>query len=135
MGQEITVYPNLIAAGNDCGLAIADDQVGDSLSIALDEEPDSPIEWVLLVDVQTDEGRYRLGRIITTPPVGGANPPSRIVGFAGCPGAKHWYVLAVPGNGNAFVAWQGRKAFLALATSRQGIVNFGVVTNNPGPAF
>lgn len=67
--------------------------VGDSLSIALSQLGTSTAVWTLDVDVQTKQGRIRLGSLVTTAPSAG-DPPARIVGFASCPGATGWMVSA-----------------------------------------
>lgn len=133
MGHRITVDSSGVGVGNDCGIAIKDNDVGDALSVALSEDPASPIIWKLLVDVQTYEGRFRLGIITTTAPAGNANPPSRVVGFGQCPGAIAWYVLAIPSNSSQFPTFIGSTATLHLATSRQATAVPGVITNVVGP--
>lgn len=46
--------------------------------------------WRVDVDVQTPDGRFRLGSVETVPSV--ASPPkARIVAMAYCPGALYWY--------------------------------------------
>jgi hypothetical protein len=70
------------------------DVKGEAIAIALSEnDPAALTRWLLLVWVQLPQGEYFLGAITTnTAVVDGA--PSRIVGFASCPGAMGWKVRA-----------------------------------------
>jgi hypothetical protein len=83
------------------------DCIGESIAIGLSEnDPSANTTWLLLVEVQTPQGKFFLGGLTTnTAAVDGA--ASRIVGFASCPGAIGWTVRAR----NAFPA--GNFAFNA----------------------
>ena len=67
---------------------------GEGIAIALVENnPEAGTLWLILVDVQTAQGKYFLGGFTTnTAAIDGS--PSRIVGFASCPGAIGWVVRA-----------------------------------------
>lgn len=67
-------------------------QVGDSLSIELAEDPRSTSSWRVAVDVQTDQGRFSLGRFATIPPSPAGFPSARVVATATVPGAAQWFV-------------------------------------------
>jgi hypothetical protein len=73
-------------------------RIGDVLSIHLSQEADSAAVWTLTVFVQVAQGEFILGLpIVTNPPspaAGTGDPPARTVGFAFCPGAIGWKVLA-----------------------------------------
>lgn len=120
---------------NDLSLAIEDGKFGDTLSIELSEDPQSQLFWRVLVDVQTDEGRYRVGQFLTTAPFGRVNPGSRVVGFAACPGARRWYVSIFAANLNIFPNLTGTRAELYLSTSFFPPSTPGVVVNNPGASI
>lgn len=91
------------ASGTDVTLSEASENIGDTLSVALAQDGASPNAWVLDIDVQLSQGRYRLGTL-NPPAPGGLEPASRIVGFATCPGARGWWVTArCPATGE--VAW------------------------------
>jgi hypothetical protein len=70
------------------------DVVGEAIAIGLSEnDPAAATRWLLLVYVQLAQGEFFLGGFTTnTAAVDGA--PSRIVGFASCPGATGWKVRA-----------------------------------------
>ncbi len=70
------------------------DIAAESIAIALVENnPSAGTLWLILVDVQLAQGKYFLGGFTTnTAAVDGS--PSRIVGFASCPGAIGWIVRA-----------------------------------------
>lgn len=71
-----------------------------SLSIRLDDDERTAdgslvtdTVWRLRIEAQTSSGRAAVGALRTLSMDDGS-PPSRFVGFAGCPGAVRWYVLA-----------------------------------------
>jgi hypothetical protein len=79
---------------NDLTLEKRLDGIGASLSIALSQAGDSAAVWTFVIYVQYhSQGNVQLGRFSALPPTAG-DPPSRIVGFANCPGAKGWAVQA-----------------------------------------
>ena len=70
-------------------------RIGDTLSIHLSQQSDSPNEWTLEVWVQIAQGMFMLGPAFVVPsPATGGDPPSRTVGFASCPGTIGWKVIA-----------------------------------------
>lgn len=70
-------------------------RIGDVLSIHLSQKADSIATWNLQVWVQVAQGYFLLGPTIVPPSPGtGGDPPARVVGFAACPGAIGWKVLA-----------------------------------------
>jgi hypothetical protein len=80
---------------------------GEAIAIGLsDNDPSAGTTWLLLVYVQTTQGKFFLGGLTTnTALVDGA--ASRIVAFASCPGAIGWTVRArnaFPTANNAFDA-------------------------------
>lgn len=104
--QEVILSGNeqLGPHGNEFG-RFADDKnegpprprIGDVLSIHLSQQPNSTASWLLTVYVQVAQGFFQLGPdLVCNPPfpVLGGDPPSRTVGFAFCPGAIGWKVLA-----------------------------------------
>ncbi len=100
--------------------------IGETLSIALSQNAKSTAVWVLDVEVQTKQGRQILGQITTVAPSAG-DPPARIVGFASCPGATGWRVIARSSS-------TGDIAEINLASSRGGTSTFGVIPNPNGQA-
>lgn len=92
--------------------------VGEGLAIALTEPPDSLAAWTIDVDVATNEGRFRLGRVVSRAPRAG-DPTARVVAVAHCPGAVGW-VVAVNGP-------PGAAAELVLASSKTAAAAVGVV--------
>jgi len=67
---------------------------GEAIAIALSEnDPTAGTRWLLRVWVQTPQGEYHLGAVTTNTAAVDGNP-SRIVGFAYCPGAIGWKVRA-----------------------------------------
>jgi hypothetical protein len=104
--QEVILSGNeqLGSHGNEFG-RFGDDKnegpprprIGDVLSIHLSQQPGSSGRWTLIVYVQIAQGWFQLGPEFETPavaPAVGGDPPSRTVGFASCPGAIGWKVLA-----------------------------------------
>lgn len=120
---------------NDLSLAIEDGKFGDTLNIELSEDPQSQVFWRVLVDVQTDEGRYRVGQFLTTAPFGRLNPGSRVIGFATCPGARRWFVSVFGANVPIFPILSNIRAQLYLSTSSFPPSTPGVVVNNPGASI
>lgn len=103
----------------DVLLAKSVDLIGDALSIGLSQQSNSIAVWTLEVFVKYhQQGLYKLGQIVTTAP-GGAQPPSRIVGFAFCPGAKGWVVRAT-------CPTVGEIADIEIDSSKYGFGNPGV---------
>jgi hypothetical protein len=97
----------------DLSLDIPEDDVGACLVAAISEESSSTAAWTIDVFVRlAGAGRFKLGRMTTTPPSGGANPPSRVVFVACCPGAMGWSATA---EGPA-----GAQAEIVLATGDAG---------------
>lgn len=107
---------------NDVTLDVAAERVGDSLSIALSQDAASLASWRLDVDVQGSQGRFRLGSVVVPAP-GGAQPASRIVAFAVCPGARAWWV-------SASSATIGEVADLVLESSKCCGAALGVLNNS-----
>ncbi len=67
--------------------------IGSGLAIGLSEQGNSTCVWTIEVFAKFEgQGVFRVGKFSTTAPAGGANPPSRIVGFASVPGDKGWFV-------------------------------------------
>lgn len=67
--------------------------LGDILAIHLSQDPSSVATWNFTVFVHTSEGEMTLGSFTSTAP-GGLQPAARVVGFAFCPGAIGWKVVA-----------------------------------------
>ena len=70
------------------------DVKGEGLAICLSQEdPATTVTWLLTVHVKLKQGWWHLGYFVTnTPAVDGAT--ARVVGFASCPGACGWKVIA-----------------------------------------
>jgi hypothetical protein len=103
-------------------------RIGDVLSIHLSQQANSAAVWTLQVFVQIAQGEFELGLpIITNPPkpaMGTGDPPARTVGFAFCPGAIGWKVLAR-------CITDGENADLVIQSSQcSGGSAFGVTPNN-----
>lgn len=66
---------------------------GDTLGICLDEDAKSPNVWTFDIDVEVADGRFRVGRIDSEPPVE-SGVAARAIGTAWWPGARKWFVQA-----------------------------------------
>jgi len=108
-------------AFNDVMLECAPELLGDVLSIHLSQQSASAAVWTLEIKVQIAQGIFTLGFITTNPPSAG-DPSSRTVGFAVCPGATGWSVLAT-------CPTAGEMADLVIQSSKCCGSNFGVTPN------
>jgi len=94
---------------------------GDVLSIHLSQQSNSVAVWTLRVKVLTNQGEFDLGGFATTAP-SGTQPPARTVGFAACPGARGWKVVAS-------CPTAGEIADLIIQSSKCCASTFGVTKN------
>ena len=136
-GNRMLTPNEVILSGNE-GLAdfgkFGDDRsegpprprIGDVLSIHLSQQGNSVAEWNLTVYVEIAQGWFQLGpTFVTVPPVptNVGDPPARTVGFAFCPGAIGWKVLAT-------CETDGENADLVIQSSKtSGGATFGVTPN------
>lgn len=95
--------------------------LGDYLSIHLSQPAASVAVWKLVVFVLTSQGEMALGSFSTTAP-GGLQPAARVVGFAFCPGATGWKVVASSSTADDI-------ADLFLSSSKGSGAVFGVTKN------
>ncbi len=84
----------LIRQGNQNEVIYEGNIKGEGLAICLSQnDPNTTVTWTMSVYVKTLQGWWFLGFFTTnTPLVDGAT--ERVVGFASCPGAIGWKVLA-----------------------------------------
>jgi hypothetical protein len=75
-------------------LVISPNKVGDTLAIQFTEPSGTRNQWRLVVRINTTEGDYNLGAVVTRPPYGTGDPAARVVALASHPGVKGWRVMA-----------------------------------------
>jgi hypothetical protein len=121
---------NGVQEGNE--IQYQGDCPGEAISIALSQnDPTSNTQWLVLVWVQTNQGEFFLGGLTTNTAATDGNP-SRIVGFASCPGAVGWKVRfrnAFPSTNNDFDA----EAWVIAGKCCGGSANIPGVTVPPQP--
>ncbi len=75
--------------------------VGEAIAIAFSQRnPTSEVQWFLDVYVNLGQGMFRLGGLITNT-ISVDISPNRVVGFASCPGAISWQIMATTSAGAA----------------------------------
>lgn len=80
---------------NDVVLAKDLPRVGSGMSLALSEDDTSTHVWTFEIFAKFEgQDLWYVGKFVSIPPATGVHSPSRIVGWACCPGAKGWYVRA-----------------------------------------
>lgn len=116
-------------------LAVRPEQAGDTLSITLSEDPESRVQWRILIDTQTYEGRFRLGQLLTISPFGRVEPGTRVVGYGQCPGTIRWHITIFAANLALFPTFNGFRADAFLSCSSSPMFPSGVTPNTPGPSL
>jgi hypothetical protein len=119
------------------------EEIGPLVGIEILERGSSSVRWLLEIDAQTAEGRFRVGRVLTLSPVGtggigglgavpGGNASSRLVAVALCPGARGWMITATAFEADGLTrAAADAELFVSRAKEQQAAIGPGVTAVNP----
>lgn len=119
---------DLFGGGIPEDVTYADENTGDSLAINLSDDDANAATWTLDVYAQQKEGRYFVGRIVTTTAVARTAlglPNARCVACVSMPNTRRWYVTA-RSTGGAI-----QHAEIMLTSSKQGSGAFGLTPVSP----